>query len=95
MPPIKNQTRRQFTGRIINVDIETVTLPSGHEFELEVVQHPGGAAVVVLDDDYRVCLLRQYRHVAGQWLWELPAGKIDAGEAPYRPHNGSWRKRPG
>ena len=76
------QVQRKFTGRIIAVDIETVTLPNGHQFELEVVQHPGGAAVVVLDDKGRVCLLRQYRHVAGQWLWELPAGKIDQGETP-------------
>lgn len=78
----KQGSQRQFTGRIIAVDTETVTLPNGHQFELEIVQHPGGAAVVVLDDAYRVCLLRQYRHVAGQWFWELPAGKIDEGEAP-------------
>jgi len=82
MSSIIEQVQRKFTGRIIAVDIETVTFPDGHQFELEVVQHPGGAAVVVLDDKGRVCLLRQYRHVAGQWLWELPAGKIDPGEAP-------------
>lgn len=76
------QAHRQFTGRVIAVDIETVILPNGHRFDLEVVQHPGGAAVVVLDDTQRVCLLRQYRHVAGQWLWELPAGKIEQGEPP-------------
>lgn len=74
--------QRKFTGRIIAVDIETVCLPNGHQFELEVVQHPGGSAVVVLNDQGQVCLLRQYRHVAGQWLWELPAGKIESGEAP-------------
>ena len=75
-------TRHEYSGRVINVDIETVNLPNGHECELEVVQHPGGAAVVVIDDNFRVCLLRQYRHVAGQWLWELPAGKIDQAEDP-------------
>lgn len=76
------QARNQFTGRVIRVDIETVTFPDGHQFELEVVRHPGGAAVVVLDETQYVCLLRQYRHIAGQWLWELPAGKIDPGEQP-------------
>ena len=73
---------RKFTGRVIAVDIETVTLPNGHQFDLEVIQHPGGSAVVALNDKGQVCLLRQYRHVAGQWLWELPAGKIDPGESP-------------
>ena len=38
--------------------------------------------MVALDNENRVCLLRQYRHVAGGWLWELPAGKLDAGEPP-------------
>lgn len=50
--------------------------------ELEVVRHPGGAAVVALDGDGRVCLLRQFRHAAGGWIWEIPAGKLDPGEAP-------------
>lgn len=76
-----NRTPR-YQGRIIHVDTEVVTLPNGHRFELEIVRHPGGAASVVLDDRGRVCLLRQYRHVAGQWLWELPAGKLEPGEPP-------------
>jgi ADP-ribose pyrophosphatase len=50
--------------------------------DLEIVRHPGGAAAVALDADGQVCLLRQYRHVAGGWIWELPAGKLDDGEAP-------------
>ncbi len=50
--------------------------------ELEVVRHPGGAAVVALDTAQRVCLLRQYRHVVGGWIWELPAGKLDPGDTP-------------
>ncbi len=71
-----------YNGKIICLAIETVQLPNGAVAELEVVQHPGGAAIVALDDRRRVCLLRQYRHVAGGWLWELPAGKLDHHEAP-------------
>jgi ADP-ribose pyrophosphatase len=71
-----------FRGRIIEVDTETVELPNGSEMELEIVRHPGGAAVVALDDKGRICLLRQYRPAIGDWLWELPAGKIDEGEPP-------------
>jgi len=66
----------------VNLGLESVRLPDGQTMELEVVRHPGGAAVVALDADRRVCLLRQYRHAAGGWLWELPAGKVDDGEDP-------------
>lgn len=61
--------------------METVTLPDGRRLELEVVRHPGGAAVVALDAHDAICLLRQYRHAGGGWLWELPAGKLESGEA--------------
>ena len=77
----KDQCRR-YSGLVIDVDVETVTLPDGQQLELEIIQHPGGAAVVAVDAGMRVCLLRQYRHIAADWLWELPAGKIDDGEAP-------------
>jgi ADP-ribose pyrophosphatase len=71
-----------YQGRIIQLDIESITMPNGVSVELEIVRHPGGAAVVALDSDNRVCLLRQYRHAAGGWIWELPAGKLEPGEPP-------------
>src|SRR5579871_6870425 len=72
----------QFRGRVIRVTTDDVFLPNGHLAHLEVVHHPGGAAVVALDSARRVCLLRQYRYVAGGWLWELPAGKLEPDEPP-------------
>ena len=71
-----------FSGRVIRVTTDEVVLPNGHHSLLEVVHHPGGAAVVALDAGQRVCLLRQYRYVAGGWLWELPAGKLEPDEPP-------------
>lgn len=71
-----------FHGRIIEVEVETVELPNGGSMELEIVRHPGGAAVVALDGQDRICLLRQYRPVLDGWLWEVPAGKIDDGDPP-------------
>ena len=71
-----------YHGKIIDLCLERVTLPNGAQTELEIVHHPGGAAIVALDNDGRVCLLRQYRHAVGGWLWELPAGKLDPGEPP-------------
>ncbi|WP_295542528.1 NUDIX hydrolase [uncultured Thiohalocapsa sp.] len=77
-----DERRTVFQGKIVDVGLERVRLPTGRDVELEVIRHPGGAAAVAIDDRNRVCLLRQYRHVAGGWLWELPAGKIDVGEPP-------------
>ena len=71
-----------FRGRVITVNVETVRLPNGHVVDLEIIHHPGGAAIVAVDAQQRVCLLRQYRHAAGGWIWELPAGKLETGEPP-------------
>ena len=80
MKPDKRTVR--FTGRIITLTVDEVTLPNGHRVELEVVHHPGGAAAVAIDTEQRVCMLRQYRYVAGGWIWELPAGKLEPNEPP-------------
>lgn len=74
--------RPVFDGRVIAVAVERVALPNGHESDLEIVRHPGGAAIVAIDAEGRVCLLRQYRHAADGWVWELPAGKLEPGEPP-------------
>lgn len=74
--------RTVFQGRVLTLNLERVRLPNGRVAELEIAHHPGGAAVVALDADGRVCLLRQFRHAAGGWLVELPAGKLDGGEPP-------------
>jgi len=73
----------KFRGRVITVNVETVTLPNGRRAQLEIVHHPGGAAIVALDAAGRVCILRQYRHAGGGYQWELPAGKLEPGEPPF------------
>jgi ADP-ribose pyrophosphatase len=75
-------SREIFQGRVIRLTIDEVRLPNGELTSLEIAHHPGGAAVVAIDDQDRVCLLRQFRHAAGGWIDELPAGKLDGGEAP-------------
>ena len=74
--------REIYRGRVIRLTVERVRLPNGRLAELEIAHHPGGAAVVAIDDLDRVCLLRQFRHAAGGWIDELPAGKLDGGEPP-------------
>jgi ADP-ribose pyrophosphatase len=71
-----------YRGRIVHLTIEDVELPNGHRLELEIVRHPGAAAVAALDAEGAVTLLRQYRHAVGGYLWEVPAGKLDPGETP-------------
>lgn len=70
-----------YAGRVIRVTLEKASLPNGRVCELEIVHHPGGTAIVALDDDSKVCLVRQYRYVASDWLWELPAGRVESDEA--------------
>jgi len=75
-------SQHHFTGRIIKVSSELLRYANGREHELDFVRHPGAAAVVAVDDAGRVCVVRQYRHGVGDFLWEIPAGKLDAGEPP-------------
>ena len=71
-----------FQGRIIRVDMDQVELPDGKTADREVVYHPGGVAVLALDRDNSVSLVRQFRYPIRQELLELPAGKLDPGEDP-------------
>ncbi|WP_347060585.1 NUDIX hydrolase [Blastococcus sp. HT6-30] len=76
-------TRPVYEGRVIRLVAETVAMPGGGDSVREVVRHPGAVAVVALDDDGNVVLIRQYRHPVRGYLWELPAGLRDAdGEPP-------------
>lgn len=79
-------TTRLYTGRVLNLDLDTVRFPDGSEGTLEMVRHPGAAAVLpFLDDagdDPLILLIRQFRHAADGYIWEIPAGRLDPGEAP-------------
>ena len=76
------QTKQIYTGKIVNLNIDTITLPNGLTVDLEVVRHPGAAAVVPLKNDGTVILIRQFRHAAGGFIYEIPAGKLHHGEDP-------------
>ena len=82
-PVVTLSVQRAHTGRILSVDIEEVRLPNGKTTRLEIIRHPGAAAVVPVDADGNAVLIRQYRHATGDWLLEVPAGTFDhPGEAP-------------
>jgi len=67
-------------GKIGTFCIEHVALDNGHTQRFEVLYHPGAAAVLPFLADDRVLMLRQYRHPIREWMWEIPAGKLDPGE---------------
>jgi 8-oxo-dGDP phosphatase len=70
---------------LLTVRTDTVRMPDEHDAKRTVVTHPGAVAVLALDDDQRVLMIRQYRHPVRHELWELPAGLRDAdGESPVR-----------
>jgi ADP-ribose pyrophosphatase len=71
-----------YQGRMLTVMRDQVQLPNGARVDLEIVRHPGAAAIVPLDEHGFVVLERQVRYAAGGWLLEVPAGKLDKGEAP-------------
>lgn len=77
---------RVYHGRIISVDLDEVRFPDGSTGTLEMIRHPGASAVVPLlgdpGDDPEVLLIRQYRYAADQFLYEIPAGRLDPGETP-------------
>ena len=82
-------TKRAYSGKRINVDLDQVRFPDGSVGTLEMVRHPGASAVIPFLDplgsrDPRVVLIRQYRWAAEDVMWEIPAGTLDAGEAPER-----------
>lgn len=80
-------SRRIYTGRVLNLDLDSVRFPDGSSGELEMIRHPGAAAVIPLltadgSDDPQLLLIRQYRYATGGQIWEIPAGRLEEGESP-------------
>lgn len=71
-----------YKGAIVSLVKDTITLPNGKTTQREVVLHTGAAAVVPIDDEGNIVLVRQYRHPAGKELLEIPAGLLETGEDP-------------
>lgn len=80
-------SRRIYTGRVLNLDVDTVRFPDGSTGELEMIRHPGASAILPFlsdpeGDNPQVLLIKQYRYAADEFLYEVPAGRLDAGESP-------------
>jgi ADP-ribose pyrophosphatase len=85
--PGKLSSKRIYTGRIVSLDVDQVEYPNGSTGELEMIRHPGASAIVPFLSDPagenpQVLLIKQYRYAADGWMYEIPAGRLDAGEDP-------------
>jgi len=75
-------SKEQYRCELFWVSEEHAVDPTGFEIKRSIVHHPGSAVMLAVDDRKRILLVRQYRLPARQYLWELPAGRLDAGETP-------------
>ncbi len=76
------ERRSVLKGRVLDIGVERVELPDGCHADLEVLRHPGASAVLARTEAGELLLIRQYRHAAEGYLWEIPAGTREPGEDP-------------
>ena len=81
------QSTRVYTGRIVSLDVDRIRFPDGSTGELEIIRHPGASAIVPFltepsGADPEVLLIKQYRYATEAYLYEIPAGRLDADEKP-------------
>ena len=77
----KLSSEMKFDGKLIKVTYDVADV-NGKEAWREVVHHPGASAVVAIDEDNRIIMEKQFRYALNDYLLEIPAGKLDAGEDP-------------
>ena len=69
-------------GRIFDLEIDAVKLPTGHTVDMEIVRHPGSVVLLPIPEAGKIILIRQYRYTIDKWIWELPAGSLKRNEDP-------------
>lgn len=77
----KISSKTVYDGKILKLDVDGVRLPDGREAVRECVRHHGGAAVLLVEGG-KVALVKQHRYLYGKDIYEIPAGKLEAGENP-------------
>jgi len=78
----KISSEQKFSGRLIDLYLDQVELPDGETATREWIDHPGAVCLIPILPDGKICLIRQFRYGPGEEFIEIPAGKLDAGEAP-------------
>jgi len=71
-----------YKGRVLQLEIDVVKMPSGHTIDMELVRHPGSVVILPIPEPGKIILIKQYRYSIDRWIWELPAGSLKPGEDP-------------
>ncbi|MFH2044770.1 MAG: NUDIX hydrolase [Pseudomonadota bacterium] len=77
-----NDSKMIYKGRVFSFFSDNVTLSNGLTTNIDVIRHPGASAIVPLTAENEIILIKQYRYAAGDFIWEIPAGVLEPGEAP-------------
>lgn len=75
-------SNRIYEGKIINLKVDDVNLPNGKTSKRELIEHPGAVAVIAITPENKIIMVEQYRKALERSLVEIPAGKLEKGEAP-------------
>lgn len=75
-------SKRIYEGKVINLKVDDVELPNGHQSKRELVEHPGAVALIAITGDNKIIMVEQFRKALEKTIIEIPAGKIEKGEAP-------------
>jgi ADP-ribose pyrophosphatase len=82
-PPARLQSRSVVHhGRIFRLEVDSITTPTGHTVDMEVIRHPGSVVLMPMPTPTQIILIRQYRYTVDRYIWELPAGSLKPGEDP-------------
>lgn len=79
-PIVPREIRKIYQGRVLTLQIESITLPKGDKLDAEIIRHPGSVVIIPMKSHDEIVLVRQYRPALGRWAWELPAGSLKPGE---------------
>ncbi|MFC4558730.1 NUDIX hydrolase [Virgibacillus kekensis] len=75
-------TEKIYDGKVVNLQVDDVTLPNGKTSKRELIKHPGAVAVIAITEDKKILFVEQYRKPLEKSLVEIPAGKLEPGEGP-------------
>ncbi|WP_099158431.1 NUDIX hydrolase [Virgibacillus ndiopensis] len=76
------KTNKIYNGKVVNLQVDEVTLPNGKTSTREIIKHPGAVAVIPITNDKKIVFVEQYRKPLEKSLVEIPAGKLEDGEEP-------------
>ena len=89
-----NQRQILRRGRVFDFTLENVTLDNGVELEMEIIRHPGAAAIIALTDDQHIIMLKQYRHAVAAALWRYRQEQLNTGKIHFPALRENLRKKP-